>query len=1080
MASEDKTQVRLEVNGEQAKQELDSLRKKFKDLQQSMQEAVNKGDEALQHKLGKDLEETAQKMQKLTERGETVKRVMSNMSVASFRDLNVALKETERNLKNMERGTDAWDKQRARVVALREEINRTKAAMQSSAAVEGNSINLRGAGKSLLNGSLTGAISAVGPYGVAAASLTAAAGKAVTAFADLEKEMVTARQITGLSADEMQRLQDEFKKFSSATPRTELTKLAQEAGRLGKNSVDDILGFVRAADKIQTALPELGEGVTPELSKITTLFGLEQERGTEESLLAVGSTIKALADSCAASTPNVAQFVQRLAAVGSGLGLTVPQIASFGAVLEASGINAERGASSINKILTELFSKTDKLEKAGLDVEKLNAAMAAGGTNGRFMELLRQLSEVGSMDKLAPIFKDMGDTGAYAQASLSALSQRIGELQEKQELANRAMEEATAINDVYEQQNNTLAKRMEKTKQQFSEIGLELGESLTPAVLALCETLKSIMPVLNPIIKGLGEIIGLAGRAITEIAGLDKETQDTKALKKEIENTFNGEKTISDYDAERIKQARQQAMQGLFANYTTTSSEKTKGKFGKAEQTPEFENQYTTYNWEYKWESIGKSATKTLYIDKAGNFYTSEEEVKAAIERGRQTVQKAVQDLPPIISAEEETKPAPVQDDKAAQAAAKAAAQAAKESAQAEKDAAREQQEALREQVTATRQLHEENLIAIKEHYIQGFTSTEAYNEELELENLAHLQRMRDIYEQGTAEWQNADNKYRQAYADALIKKMGKNQSEEEETEAIDAQAEAVALTGWDKLKAWGDEAHEYINDFFENDMVQSAEKAMSTTMNLAQGMISAVQSLYEAQLEAQTNMVENYYDKQIAAADGNKVVETELEEQKQKKIAKLKSDAAKKNAKLQLANAIISGAASAIAAFKSGWEIGGLAGMILAPTFMAASLATTAIQIATIKQQQENASDAGGYAEGGYTGDGDVNDIAGVVHRGEYVVPARMVQSPQYRPAIELLERSRQRGYAVGGYVSEPVENTTTIIQEQQNARLEQTISQLTDRLQQPFVTVNTMTGTRGIKQAQDEYELLMQGATR
>ncbi len=36
----------------------------------------------------------------------------------------------------------------------------------------------------------------------------------------------------------------------------------------------------------------------------------------------------------------------------------------------------------------------------------------------------------------------------------------------------------------------------------------------------------------------------------------------------------------------------------------------------------------------------------------------------------------------------------------------------------------------------------------------------------------------------------------------------------------------------------------------------------------------------------------------------------------------------------------------------------------------------------------------AGGFREGGYTGDGPVDEVAGVVHRGEYVVPASVVQS--------------------------------------------------------------------------------------
>lgn len=67
------------------------------------------------------------------------------------------------------------------------------------------------------------------------------------------------------------------------------------------------------------------------------------------------------------------------------------------------------------------------------------------------------------------------------------------------------------------------------------------------------------------------------------------------------------------------------------------------------------------------------------------------------------------------------------------------------------------------------------------------------------------------------------------------------------------------------------------------------------------------------------------------------------------------------------------------------------------------------------------------GYAEGGYTGDGGKYDVAGVVHRGEYVVPAWAVKSPvvyEHIQAIETVRRSKSNtnpmpGYSEGGYVS-------------------------------------------------------------
>ena len=49
------------------------------------------------------------------------------------------------------------------------------------------------------------------------------------------------------------------------------------------------------------------------------------------------------------------------------------------------------------------------------------------------------------------------------------------------------------------------------------------------------------------------------------------------------------------------------------------------------------------------------------------------------------------------------------------------------------------------------------------------------------------------------------------------------------------------------------------------------------------------------------------------------------------------------------------------------------------------------------------------GFADGGFTGDGDQYDPAGVVHRGEYVIPQQGVKNPGLRPVIELFEKARK-----------------------------------------------------------------------
>ena len=148
-----------------------------------------------------------------------------------------------------------------------------------------------------------------------------------------------------------------------------------------------------------------------------------------------------------------------------------------------------------------------------------------------------------------------------------------------------------------------------------------------------------------------------------------------------------------------------------------------------------------------------------------------------------------------------------------------------------------------------------------------------------------------------------------------------------------------------------------------------------------------------------------------------------------------------------------------------------------------AMALAAGMVQVAAIKkQQQQSASE--GYAKGGFTKPGAVDEVAGVVHAGEWVASQKLLASPVARPLIEALDYTQRtnticslRGSDVSRSITAPQvlaqSQPQVIIQE--NTELRETIKQLKERLDEPFVTVNTVTGDLGIKQAQDSYQRLM-----
>ncbi|WP_066834915.1 hypothetical protein [Rufibacter ruber] len=133
--------------------------------------------------------------------------------------------------------------------------------------------------------------------------------------------------------------------------------------------------------------------------------------------------------------------------------------------------------------------------------------------------------------------------------------------------------------------------------------------------------------------------------------------------------------------------------------------------------------------------------------------------------------------------------------------------------------------------------------------------------------------------------------------------------------------------------------------------------------------------------------------------------------EQDKLKIEKQKEETLKEQAQLSAAlaavQAVMVGTKAALTIFEiadkgfSGWDNIALA---------IAATATLVGAIATVKNA------AKGFADGGYTGDGGKYEVAGVVHKGEYVIPQEIVK--KNGALINNLEAQRLRGYADGGMV--------------------------------------------------------------
>lgn len=461
--------VTLTVNGKQAEDMLLKLKSQAANLEKAIEKAAAAGNKQQLTKLKRELKETNRQISQIENAAKGVEHVLQRLDETSPKELNRTLSQLKRNLNGLERGSEEWNRQCEAIKRIKAEIAKVNSQLR-----ENESLWKR------MNRKLNDWQTALASIAAAITGIIMAGRSAVNAFADMDQEMANVRKFTGMNASEVEQLNEDFQKIDTRTGREELNKLAQEAGRLGKTSQEDVLGFVKAADQINVALDDLGDGATLTLSKLTNIFGDEERLGTEKALLAVGSVINELSQNCTASAPYLANFTQRMAGVGAQAKMTIPEIMGFAAVLDSQGQAVEMSATAVSKVIMDMFKENDKIIKAtGLNAKEFNETLKKSTNEGLLM-LLDRLHELGNIDVLAPVFKDMGENGARAAQVISALAGNLDMVRWEQEEATKAFAEGTSVTNEFNVQNSTVQAGLDKARKGVTEMAVALGEQLQP------------------------------------------------------------------------------------------------------------------------------------------------------------------------------------------------------------------------------------------------------------------------------------------------------------------------------------------------------------------------------------------------------------------------------------------------------------------------------------------------------------------------------------------------------------------------------------------------------------------------
>lgn len=270
------------------------------------------------------------------------------------------------------------------------------------------------------------------------------------------------QRTTQMTTDDINKLADALQTIDTRASNEEIFKLATTAGQLGIKGVDNIRGFVEAADMLTITLSELGEEGVTNLTKISNLMGDTEAYGYEKALKKIGSSIKDLSSNTAASAGPITEFIGRMGSTAAQAGLTSSQIAAMGATLDANAQSVERGATGLTKFLVGLEGKSHNIAEAlHISPRTLDELLQSGQTMEAIYLMLEKIKESGGAS--SEVLKIFGSRGAQMAPIFNTLAEHLGELKENVDLSNKSFEEGISIESQFMLKNSNAAGYMART-----------------------------------------------------------------------------------------------------------------------------------------------------------------------------------------------------------------------------------------------------------------------------------------------------------------------------------------------------------------------------------------------------------------------------------------------------------------------------------------------------------------------------------------------------------------------------------------------------------------------------------------
>lgn len=453
MAIHEKATVELQVNGEQARKEMQLMEQHALSLKARIVEAQNAGDTKKVKQLQKDLKETNTALRAMRDNARNIDAAMNNIGLATPKEFRRLLKDINAKLNSghIARGSEEWKKYQAQLKLVNAEIRKVNDEIKES---EGWLTRFN-------NGfAKWGALAASGIAAITGISMTL--NKMRKDRDDKEASAANLKALTGLDDVSIQWLARQAEILSTSMHKsglrvTQSSKEILEAYMLVGSAKPDLLGNKEALNAVTIEAMRLSKAAKMDLKEAVDAVTLSMNQ-------------------YGASADQAAVYTNVMAA-GSKYGSAAVQ--SITAAVTKAGVSASTANVPIEQLVGSIETLAEKgivneVAGTGLKMFFLRLQTGADETNPKIVGLQTALKNLQKLSTEEIVKRFGAETYTVAQTLIDG-ADKVEYYTKAVTGTNVAMEQA-AIN------SETNEARLAQLKNKIRETGIELMEKLNPSL----------------------------------------------------------------------------------------------------------------------------------------------------------------------------------------------------------------------------------------------------------------------------------------------------------------------------------------------------------------------------------------------------------------------------------------------------------------------------------------------------------------------------------------------------------------------------------------------------------------------